>query len=326
MAGEVEAAFEKFKALGKDKLRELDDALAFLTKAQMKTPGGEANRELLKKSGVDPAALKTLAAYRAYKFKSKAADVNAFDSLAPPTDENGRPANPALRTDVRYEQTAKTTMLDGVNVPMPSDTEKAAFEQWLKANDIREPFHPDQHYDYVGAFRAGIGRDKGSQHFPDTFKLPGHETFSNESQYAKGEFASRAGRWVGERFIPPTKSSGFVGPPADMAPPIDRTAQIFGVTDPLDSGEPDVSPPTDEHGNPANPELAIDTFYETPTDEDGFRANKELRTDVRYGANPAHERMLGQVLSAAQDEERRKQQQQLPAAGLPLALALRGGL
>lgn len=90
----------------------------------------------------------------------------------------------------------ETESRDGVSIPKPRADEKKAFEQWLRANKVNEPFHPDQHYDYVGAFRAGQGRAKGDEgHFTDQFKLPGHETFSDESQYAKGEFAKKAGHW-----------------------------------------------------------------------------------------------------------------------------------
>lgn len=92
---------------------------------------------------------------------------------------------------------------DGVRIPKPRQDEAAAFDAWAKANDVHDPFHPDQHYDYVGAFRAGEGRAAGSDgHFTDRFKLPGHETFSNESQYARGDFARRAGHWDGDRFVP----------------------------------------------------------------------------------------------------------------------------
>lgn len=95
--------------------------------------------------------------------------------------------------------------LDGVSVPTPSPEEYKGFIDWMQQNKVREPFHPDQHYDYVGAYRAGEGRGADSQHFTDTFKLPGHETFSDESSYAVGENAKKAGHWDGDRYIPASK-------------------------------------------------------------------------------------------------------------------------
>jgi hypothetical protein len=88
---------------------------------------------------------------------------------------------------------------DGVQIPLPTKEEQAAFDAWVKANNVHEPFHPAQHYDYVSAFRAGIGRS-GNGHFPDTYKLPEHPTFSIESQYYKP--GMKAGWWVGEKYNP----------------------------------------------------------------------------------------------------------------------------
>ncbi len=91
---------------------------------------------------------------------------------------------------------------DGVQLEMPTPNEQPAFAQWLAKNKVNEPFHPDQHYDYASAFRAQEGRGP-DQHFTDRFKLPGHETFSDESQYAFGKFADQAGHWdENGKFIP----------------------------------------------------------------------------------------------------------------------------
>ncbi len=95
---------------------------------------------------------------------------------------------------------------DGVLIPIPSQQERDAFAKWLQQNRVNDPFHPDQHYDYVGAFRGQLQRDAGADgHFPDTYKLPGHETFSNESQYAVGDNAKYAGRWSSDTYQPATQ-------------------------------------------------------------------------------------------------------------------------
>lgn len=82
---------------------------------------------------------------------------------------------------------------------LPPERE-AEFRQWLARNRIRDLDHPDSHYDYRGAFLAGIGRGADSGHFPDTFKQHGHPTFSVESRYSKGP--GDGGSWNGETFIP----------------------------------------------------------------------------------------------------------------------------
>lgn len=63
-------------------------------------------------------------------------------------------------------------------------------------------------YDMRGFFKKYGPVDvnvKGGQHFTDEFKLPNHETFSNQSMYAKGPAAELAGTWNGDTYVPPTK-------------------------------------------------------------------------------------------------------------------------
>jgi hypothetical protein len=113
-------------------------------------------------------------------------------------------------------------MRDGVEIPVPTPSEEPAFNAWLSVNGDREPFHPDQHYDYVGTFRAGLSRgsskpgEKG--HYPDTYKLPGHPTFSIESQYYKP--GMKAGYWVNDKYVPINSFSDL---------PFDKQLQLLGV-------------------------------------------------------------------------------------------------
>lgn len=69
----------------------------------------------------------------------------------------------------------------------------------------------DRDYDYVAAFLAGaepgINPSDNAWHMGDVGKMPTHETFSNESYYARDpKWAPYAGRWEGETFIPPQKA------------------------------------------------------------------------------------------------------------------------
>lgn len=117
-----------------------------------------------------------------------------------------------------------TLLRDGVRIPLPSQTERAAFAEWAKRNGVNDPFHPDHHYDNVSAFRAGIDRAPGQEgHFPDTYKLPGHKTFSNESQYATGDNAKYAGSW------PPNAQTDadFIPPAQKYAPADPRFASLI---------------------------------------------------------------------------------------------------
>jgi len=109
--------------------------------------------------------------------------------------------------------------------------EQAAFEAWLKQNNIHDLDDPRSHYDYRGAFKAGVGREPGAEgHFPDTFKQHGHETFSNESKYSKGD----GGTWEGDTFIPP--KSG-------MRPSAAAEPRAKGPLGPLPAAPPKVNAP-----------------------------------------------------------------------------------
>ena len=66
------------------------------------------------------------------------------------------------------------------------------------------PDAPEHYYDYRGYYDQLINEGKQNEditpdtHFPDTYKLPGHPTFSVESKYYKPGMI--AGHWEGEQF------------------------------------------------------------------------------------------------------------------------------
>lgn len=100
---------------------------------------------------------------------------------------------------------------------IPPERERE-FREWAKRNQIRDLDHPDSKYDYRGAFMGGIGSEvskvDGLPHWPDTFKLPGHPTFSVESQYSTGP--NDGGTWGGpdgESFTPGPGQGVSVGRP-----------------------------------------------------------------------------------------------------------------
>lgn len=55
------------------------------------------------------------------------------------------------------------------------------------------PRDSGQDYDLRGAYQEGLQPDPETGHWPDTYKKPNHETFSDESKYAN----YRAGKWTG---------------------------------------------------------------------------------------------------------------------------------
>lgn len=133
----------------------------------------------------------------------------------------------------QFDETAKSydTQLD------PS--QEKSYRTWMnrightKAAGYRiDDNFSGQDYDYRGFFQkngpVAIGQ---GQHFPDEFKKPAHETFSNESRYATGEDAAKAGSWDGERFTPAQSGNPFdqfdapvqaAAPAAEAAPePVD---------------------------------------------------------------------------------------------------------
>ena len=64
----------------------------------------------------------------------------------------------------------------------------------------RGPNHsPAPDYDYEG-FKASGKAQAANGHYPDTFKLPNHMTFSTESKYSKpgqegGKWSQVEGKW-----------------------------------------------------------------------------------------------------------------------------------
>ena len=90
-------------------------------------------------------------------------------------------------------------------------------------------------YDLRGAFKAGL-TPAPNGHWPDTFKKPNHPTFSNESRYAVGDDASRAGRWQGETFIPPQSISRKVkSPQPSGGDPMAEALASLGKTPPTET-------------------------------------------------------------------------------------------
>jgi hypothetical protein len=80
------------------------------------------------------------------------------------------------------------------------------FQNWYKNNTLEGksaiPYSDKLDYDYYSYFK---NTDKNQlsnpdNHFPDTYKRPNHNTFSNESIYSTPE--NKGGSWNGENYVP----------------------------------------------------------------------------------------------------------------------------
>jgi hypothetical protein len=85
-----------------------------------------------------------------------------------------------------------------------SPSDEQSFQAWKKQY---APNDSGADYDLRGVFKAGLKPDPNTDHWPDTFKKPNHPTFSDESQYAVGDNAAKAGHWNGDMFVPATSKA-----------------------------------------------------------------------------------------------------------------------
>ena len=87
-----------------------------------------------------------------------------------------------------------------------TDEEELEYQQWyedMKSQGYILDGDVGYDYDFRGAFKAGYSPSEVGGHWVDTWKKPNHQTFSNESIYAKGEYAQYAGTWDGDNFKTP---------------------------------------------------------------------------------------------------------------------------
>lgn len=106
--------------------------------------------------------------------------------------------------------------------------EEARFRKWYEATAATlgldaDPDSKEHYYDYRGYWKENGDNAnlKTGDHFPDTYKLPGHETFSNESKYYSAA-PEMAGRWENGKWIPPQT----------QAPAVEGDAQTKATTEP----------------------------------------------------------------------------------------------
>lgn len=102
----------------------------------------------------------------------------------------------------------------GAQIYNPSLSKNTDFKNWYNQNTIEGqnniPYTENLDYDYLSFFMSGDYKNPEyniDNHFPDTYKRPNHETFSNESLYSVPE--NTGGRWAGDIFISSKQQGGM---------------------------------------------------------------------------------------------------------------------
>lgn len=93
--------------------------------------------------------------------------------------------------DAKYGALTSTLMADNqaALATKLNPTEETEYQKWKTKN---APNDTESDYDLKGAFKAGLNPAENG-HFPDTYKLPSHPTFSDESKYSTKD--TSGGHW-----------------------------------------------------------------------------------------------------------------------------------
>jgi len=99
--------------------------------------------------------------------------------------------------------------------------QEAAFNKWLEQNNVNyNPADKYPDYDMRGYYQSlqqgkaeqpGVNPVDQQLHYPDTFKTPYHESFSNESKWA----TEGAPSWQGEKLVSPAGVTVFETQPQE---------------------------------------------------------------------------------------------------------------
>lgn len=86
--------------------------------------------------------------------------------------------------------------------------QESGYQQWRAG--LPKNLQSEYDYDLRGLYNSNPQAKPSSDlHFPDTYKLPNHPTFSNESQYYNGVQPGVGGYWQEDTYVP----NPMIGPP-----------------------------------------------------------------------------------------------------------------
>lgn len=116
-------------------------------------------------------------------------DANRLAQVIAPPIEEGMPQN---RLASQYG--VKPPVMRGSYMTQLEPLQELAFQSWLKQNNVPFDDSPQGDYDMRAFFLANRQGSKNAQtelnandgmlHYPDTYKTPYHQSFSNGSRYA----------------------------------------------------------------------------------------------------------------------------------------------
>jgi len=127
-----------------------------------------------------------------------------------------------------------------VDLAMPTTltpTQEALYRAWMQrigqtsaaGQNVDANFNGGD-YDYRGFFKKyGAAQKASGDHFTDEFKLPNHETFSDESMYATGANRLRAGHWNGDNYVPASMNQmpNMYDPYSEFNPQVDAPTALM---------------------------------------------------------------------------------------------------
>jgi hypothetical protein len=118
------------------------------------------------------------------------------------------PFTPPTPTAAAYvKDLAPGTDVENKYVTPLSEEEEHNFQKWVAKNKIPWRDEPTADYDMRGFWKAqqsgdpNAVRSEENLHFPDTWKTPTHETFSNESMSSNEETNPDNRHWEGDRLV-----------------------------------------------------------------------------------------------------------------------------
>ena len=122
---------------------------------------------------------------------------------------NGEDVSKSVSQSVAKDNSLPTEQVLGEYDTKLNPDEETQYQKWRQTLPKNLQYEGD--YDLRGYWKDPETTKEAVEgdHFIDKYKKPNHPTFSNESQYAVGENAKKAGRWDGEKYIPASKRRGI---------------------------------------------------------------------------------------------------------------------
>lgn len=151
----------------------------------------------------------------------------------PPATTAATPATPTTAPTAEPAQPPRQDAKPGPYTTQLSSGEEQQFQNWVKQNKIPWQDSPTADYDMRGFWKAMTSGDPEAQrnaqtgHFPDTYKTPYHDSFSNESKYAtkdapiwrgNNQLVNKQGRVVFDESVEPIirQAAADTGLPAKL--------------------------------------------------------------------------------------------------------------